>query len=81
MLTGSMMEARQDHVTLKGVSAHAVQTLLDFAYSGACVGVGVGESELTASECHAGGYRTTGRGCCINLATLRPWTLRVTQPV
>ncbi len=34
MLTGSMIEARQDHVELKGVTAHAVQILLDFAYTG-----------------------------------------------
>ena len=31
---GSMMEARQDHVELKGVSCGAMGMLLDFAYSG-----------------------------------------------
>jgi len=34
MLTGDMLEARQDHVDLKGVSASAVKSLLDFAYTG-----------------------------------------------
>ena len=34
MLTGSMIEARQDHVNLKGVTSHAVKILLDFAYTG-----------------------------------------------
>ena len=34
MLTGQMIEARQDHVELKGVSANAVKTLLNFAYTG-----------------------------------------------
>ena len=34
MLTGDMLEAHQDHVDLKGVSASAVKSLLDFAYTG-----------------------------------------------
>ena len=34
MLTGAMIEARQDHVDLKGVTASAVKALLDFAYTG-----------------------------------------------
>ena len=34
MLTGSMIEARQDHVDLKGVTPHAIKTLLNFAYTG-----------------------------------------------
>ena len=31
---GDMLESRQDHVELKGVSANAVSTLLEFAYTG-----------------------------------------------
>ena len=34
MLTGSMLEARQEHVELKGVTATAVKVLIDFAYTG-----------------------------------------------
>ena len=34
MLTGTMIEARQDHVDLKGVTAHGMKLLLDFTYSG-----------------------------------------------
>ena len=34
MLTGSMIEARQDHVDLKGVTSHVVKILLHFAYTG-----------------------------------------------
>ncbi|KAK2155622.1 hypothetical protein LSH36_235g00021 [Paralvinella palmiformis] len=34
MLTGSMIEARQDHVSLKGVTAHGMKILLDFTYTG-----------------------------------------------
>lgn len=33
-MPGSMMEARQDHVELKGVTANAMGMLLDFAYTG-----------------------------------------------
>ena len=34
MLTGSMIESRQDHVELKGVTASGMKALLDFAYTG-----------------------------------------------
>ena len=34
MLTGSMIEARQDHVSLKGITAHGMKILLDFTYTG-----------------------------------------------
>ena len=34
MLTGQMIEAKQDHVELKGVSANAMTELLSFAYTG-----------------------------------------------
>ena len=34
MLTGTMIESRQDHVDLKGVTSHAVNVLLKFAYTG-----------------------------------------------
>ena len=34
MLTGDLLEAHQDHVDLKGVSASALKELLEFAYTG-----------------------------------------------
>ena len=34
MLTGAMLEAKQDYVELKGVTAFALKALLKFAYTG-----------------------------------------------
>ena len=52
MLTGSMIEARQDHVDLKGVTSHAVKILLNFAYTGKCVEIiFVGWSVGTERNC------------------------------
>ncbi len=52
MLTGQMMEARQDHVELKGVSAVAVSTLLQFAYSGQLSLSLEDVTEILAGACH-----------------------------
>ncbi len=63
MLTGSMMEARQDHVDLKGVTSNAVKLLLDFAYSGELVLNLDDVMEVLAGACHLQ-MRTAIDLCC-----------------
>ena len=52
MLTGAMIESRQDHVDLKGVSANAVKALLDFAYNGQLSLNLEDVVEILAGACH-----------------------------
>ena len=63
MLTGSMLEARQDHVDLKGVTANAVKLLLDFAYTGELLLNLDDVMEVLAGACHLQ-MRTAIDICC-----------------
>ena len=52
MLTGPMIEARQDHVDLKGVTANAIQSLLEFTYTGKLALNMDDIVEVIAGACH-----------------------------
>ena len=81
MLNGSMIEARQDFVELKGVTANAVKVLLDFIYSGQLTLNLETVAEILVGACHlqvkqaielCAQFLTSEMGCqsCVDILNL-----------